>query len=61
MTMKTEPIPDKSAASGAEKAGFFQRLFGKLDAKMKAKAEANAAEGCCCNSGKKDDKGDQCC
>lgn len=61
MTTKTEPTLEENAGPGGKKAGFFQRLLGKLDAKMKAKAEANAAEGCCCTSGKKEDKGDSCC
>lgn len=34
------------------KPGFFTRVFGKLDSALKQKAEAKAAQGCCCKDGK---------
>jgi hypothetical protein len=47
-----------STPSTEHKPGLFKRLYEKLDARMKAKAEA--AEDCCCSE---DDKtsGKKCC
>lgn len=53
----TQATPTQTAAKPARK-GFFGRLFDKLDASMKAKAEKKAEEGCCCKS---DGKGSKCC
>jgi hypothetical protein len=42
----------------AEKPGFFKRMVNKLDTAMKEKAEAKAAEGCCCGP---DSSDEDCC
>lgn len=53
------------ATTKPAKKGFFGRMFDKLDASMKAKAEQEAKKGgCCCGCGdesseKKD--GSKCC
>jgi hypothetical protein len=48
-------------ASETQKPGFFQRIFSRLDEKMKAKAEKSAP--CCCSEKDKDSKQDSksCC
>jgi hypothetical protein len=48
----------KETQSNGAKPGIFKRIFTKLDASMKAKADAAAKNSCC--SGK-DGKGDKCC
>ncbi|MGC9450451.1 MAG: hypothetical protein ACP5I4_03305 [Oceanipulchritudo sp.] len=57
--MTTTETSQKHENESREKPGFFKRLFKKLDASMKEKAEKQAEEGCCCDSGK--DKGGKCC
>ena len=54
-------IPTETPAEEqtARKPGFFQRLYEKLDAKMKAKAEA--AEDCCCCEDNEKGSGSKCC
>jgi len=34
------------------KTGFIQRIIGKIDASMKAKADAKSEESCCSGKGK---------
>ena len=51
----TQATQEKPAAE--KKEGFFGRLFNKLDASMKKKAEEQEKSGCCCSDG----KGDKCC
>lgn len=55
--------PKALAPEPASKPNFFQRMFVKLDEKMKEKAEASASCDCGCGD---DDKGskkqsDKCC
>jgi hypothetical protein len=57
--MPTETHSEKSPAEAAEKKpGIFQRLFKRLDDKMKEKAEASSD--CCCDDSS-DSSGKKCC
>lgn len=44
-----------------EKPGLFQRIFTKLDDRMKAKADAAAKDSCCSGKDGKGGKGGKCC
>ena len=55
-TRQLESVPAKRQ----EKQGIFQRLWQKLDSKMKEKAETSSC--CCCSEAdKKSGSGDKCC
>lgn len=56
-TTKVKETAPPSAVKG-NKPGLLGRLIRKLDERMKAKAEQNAAKGGCCCSG--EDKGGPC-
>ena len=49
---------NETETATAEKPGFFKRMVNKLDTAMKEKAEAKAAEGCCCGP---DSSDEDCC
>lgn len=51
------PNPAHSTTEAPPKPGLFQRIWTKLDNKVKEKAETKAKDSCC--SGK--DKGGKCC
>jgi len=53
-----KPVETKETTA---KPGFFQRVFTKIDAVMKEKAEAKANSCCCSGDGKGKDKGGKCC
>ena len=50
----------KQANDASNTGGIFKRIFTKIDDAMKAKADAQAENGCCPDS-KKDGKGNKCC
>ena len=56
MNNKLQPTP----APSDTKPGFFQRILTKVDAAMKAKADAQAKNSSCC-SGDDKGKGGKCC
>lgn len=53
-TTTTNPTP-KTTESSSQPTGFFARIFGKLDASLKQKADKKQASSCC------GDKGGKCC
>ena len=58
--MTTETQTEKSLPEASEKKpGLFQRLFKKLDDKMKEKAEASSD--CCCDDDSGNSSGKKCC
>lgn len=58
--MKEAPTQSVNQAPSSEKPGLLKRLFDKVDAAMKAKADEKAESGCCCSSESKDKSG-KCC
>ena len=52
---------NETETATAEKPGFFKRMVNKLDTAMKEKAEAKAAEGCCCGPESSEDDSESCC
>lgn len=52
---------NETETATTEKPGFFKRMVNKLDSAMKEKAEAKAAEGCCCGPDSNDDESESCC
>jgi hypothetical protein len=54
---KTEKTETNQTAE--KQPGLFGRIFKKLDASMKQKADANSQQGCC--GGDDDGKGGKCC
>jgi len=61
METKTESCCS-SQAEPKEKSGFFQRMWQKLDNKMKEKAEAQEGCGCGCGGDDKEKaSSDKCC
>ena len=57
MSNSTVEQKENSECKSEKKPGFFGRIFQKMDASMKAKAEAKG-ESCC---GGDDSKGGKCC
>lgn len=57
-TSKQSQAQDSGAS---KKPGFFQRIFQKLDEKMKAKAEEQADCCCCEDKAQSEKKSDRCC
>ena len=60
--MTTEnTIENQTPTEVEKKPGLFQRLFQKLDAKMKEKADAST-DACCCEDSDSDkSSGNKCC
>ena len=60
--MSTKTVSEKPEA--AKKPGLISRMFQKLDASMKRKAEASS-QSCCCgdsdSEGKSSGRGGKCC
>lgn len=52
---------NETETATTEKPGFFKRMVNKLDTAMKQKAEAKAAEGCCCGPNSNDEDDESCC
>jgi hypothetical protein len=58
--MDNKPSSTNNLKPAAEKPGFFQRIFTKMDSAMKDKADAQAKNSSCCSEDDKG-KGGKCC